>query len=153
MTWGTERLDELKAGTATLPPVVRTLRLGGIDDWGEGWVRKTWNPTPELATPDGSLFGGYLAALADQALALAALSVIPHDRLCRTVNLHVNFLRVGRAHPLVIEARVVAQTRQLVTLRAEFRRPDAVLIADATAQQVLMAFDHWPAEQAAVAQQ
>ncbi|WP_343699513.1 PaaI family thioesterase [Caulobacter sp.] len=150
MTWATDRLDALKAGTATPPPIVETLKLGLIDDWGDGWVRKSWRPTPELATADGSLFGGYLDALADQVLAFAAMTVVPHDRLYRTVNLQLNFLKVGRGGPLAIEARVVAQTRQLITVRAEFRRQDGALIADATAQQILLAFDHWPAEQAAI---
>jgi uncharacterized protein (TIGR00369 family) len=150
MTWATERLDALKAGRAQPPPIVATLKLGLIDDWGEGWVRKSWSPSPDLATADGSLFGGYLAALADQALAFAAMTVVPHDRLYRTVNLQMNFLKVGRDGPLTIEAKVVARTRQLITARAEFRREDGALIADATAQQIVMAFDHWPAEQAAV---
>ncbi len=150
MTWATERLDALKAGTASPPPVVETLRLGLLDDWGEGWVKKSWRPAPELATADGSLFGGYLAALADQVLAFAAMTVVPGDRLYRTVNQQVNFLKVGREGPLTIEARVVAKTRQLITVRAEFRREDGALIAEATAQQIVMAFDHWPAEQAAV---
>ena len=150
MTWATDRLNALKVGDATAPPIVETLKLGLIDDWGEGWVRKSWSPSPELATADGSLFGGYLAALADQVLAFAAMTVVPGDRLFRTVNLQMNFLRVGRSHPLTLEARIVAQTRQLITARAEFRREDGVVIADATAQQILMAFDHWPAEQAAI---
>ena len=150
MTWATDRLDALKTGTAIAPPIVQTLKLGLIDDWGEGWVRKSWGPATELLTADGSLFGGYLAALADQVLAFAAMTVIPHDRLYRTVNLQMNFVKVGRSAPLSIEARVVAQTRQLITARAEFRREDGVLIADCTAQQILMAFDHWPAEQAAI---
>ena len=150
MTWATDRLDALKTGRATPPPVVRTLRLGLIDDWGEGWVRKSWSPAPELATSDGSLFGGYLAALADQVLTFATMTVVPDDRLFRTVNLQLNFLRVGRTHPLTIEARVVAHTQQLITVRAEFRRGDGELIADATAQQILMTFDRWPAERAAI---
>lgn len=150
MTWATDRLETLKTGTATPPPVVQTLKLGLIDDWGDGWVRKSWSPAPELATTDGSLFGGYLAALADQVLSFAAMTVVPDDRLFRTVNLQLNFLKVGRSHPLAIEARVVARTRQLITVRAEFRRGDGELIADATAQQILMTFDHWPAEKAAI---
>lgn len=150
MTWATDRLDALKAGSGALPPIVQTLRLGLIEDWGEGWVRKSWSPSPELATADGSLFGGYLAALADQVLAFATMTVVPNDRLYRTVNLQMNFLKVGRSHPLTIEARVVAQTRQLVTVRAEFRREDGVLIVDATAQQILMPFDNWAAEQSAI---
>lgn len=139
MTWATDRLEALKAGTSDMPPIVRTLRLGLIDDWGEGWVRKSWRPTAELATADGSLFGGYLAALADQVLAFATMTVVPDDRVFRTVNLQMNFLRVGRSGPLTIEAHVVAQTRQLVTVRASFCREDGVLIAEGTAQQMLLA--------------
>jgi uncharacterized protein (TIGR00369 family) len=150
MTWATDRLDACKAGSATPPPIVRTLKLGLLDDWGQGWVRKSWRPDPDLTTADGSFFGGYLAALADQVLAFAAMTVVPDDRLYRTVNLQLNFLKVCRSEPLAIEARVVAQTRQLITARAQFRRLDGVLIAEATAQQIVMAFDHWPAELAAV---
>jgi uncharacterized protein (TIGR00369 family) len=150
MTWGTDRLAALKAGVGEPPRIVRTLRLGLIDDWGEGWVRKRWSPHPDLETADGSLFGGYLAALADQVLSFAAITVVPDDRLFRTLNLQVNFIRVGRNHPLAIEAKVVAQTRQMITVRADFRRDDGELIAEASAQQLLMPFDRWPAEQAAV---
>jgi uncharacterized protein (TIGR00369 family) len=149
MSWGTERLEQLKNGTATLPPVVERLMLGGLDDWGDGWVRKTWTPRPELGTADGSIFGGYLAALADQALAFAAMSVVPEDKLFRTTNLQVSFLRIGRTHPLHIEAQVVAKTRQMIAVRATFRRPDGELIAEAAAQQLLMDFQAWPAEAAA----
>jgi uncharacterized protein (TIGR00369 family) len=138
MTWATDRLEALKAG-APLPPVVSTLGMGGLEDWGEGWVKKRWEPKPELLNGDGSLFGGYIAALADQALAFAAMTVLPADRVFRTVGLHVQFLRLGRAHPLLIEARIVAQTRQLITCRAEFRREDGDLVAEATGQQLVIA--------------
>jgi len=138
MSWARTRLDELKAGGASLPPVVETLRMGGLDDWGEGWVRKSWSPTPALMTADGTMFGGYLAALADQALAFAAMTVVPEDAAYRTLNLQLNFVRVTPLQPLAIEARVVARTRQLITARAEFRREDGELIAEAFAQQLVM---------------
>jgi hypothetical protein len=57
LTWATDRLDQIKGDDTPLPPVVQTLRLGGLDDWGEGWARKTWTPAPELLNSDGSLFG------------------------------------------------------------------------------------------------
>jgi len=153
MTWATERLDELRSGRATLPPIVETLKLGLLDDWGDGWVRKTWTPAPEFRSTDGSLFGGYIAALADQVLAFAAMTVVPGQMLFRTINLQVNFMRVGRMHPLNIEARLVAQTKQMITVRAEFHREDGDLIADATAQQLLMTFDRWPDERKAMEDQ
>lgn len=138
MTWATERLAALQQGTAEPPMVVRTLRLGLFDEWGEGWVKKSWSPCDELASADGTLFGGYIAALADQVLAFAAMTVVPEDTHFRTINLQLNFVRVSRAVPLQIEAHVVAQTRQLITVRADFVRASGGLIAEATAQQILM---------------
>ncbi|MBC7667972.1 MAG: PaaI family thioesterase [Gemmatimonadaceae bacterium] len=140
MTWATDRLDQIKSGDVVLPPVVQTLQLGGLDDWGEGWVRKTWTPAPELLNVDGSLFGGYIAALADQILALAAMTVAPGDAMFRTSNLKVDFIRVGKAEVLTIEGRVVAQTRGMIHVDADFRRPDGELIARASAQQVVVPF-------------
>ena len=111
MTWATDRLDQIKSGDVVLPPVVQTLQLGGLDDWGEGWVRKTWTPAPELLNIDGSLFGGYIAAMADQILAFAAMTVAPAEAMFRTSNLKVDFIRVGKAEILSIEGRVIAKTR------------------------------------------
>ena len=140
VTWATDRLDALKTGSALPPPVVATLQLGLLNDWGEGWIKKSWKPAPELLNGDGSLFGGYIAALADQALAFATMTVVPGDLMFRTTNLVVNFVKVGRGHPLEIEAQVVAQTKQMITVRAAFRREDGELIAEATAQQLLVPF-------------
>lgn len=138
MTWATERLDALKAGDSNVPPVVTTLRLGTLDDWGPGWVRKAWSPEPEILNRDGSMFGGHLAALADQIMALATLTVIPEENYFRTINLQMSFARIGRAHPLAIEGRVTATSRQLIHVEADFRRDDGALIAHAAAQQILM---------------
>jgi len=139
-TWATRRLDEIVSGQAVLPPVVQTLGLGGLEEWGVGWIKKRWQPHPDLLNVDGSLFGGYIAALADQALAFAAMTVVPADSVFRTINLNVNFIRVGRAHPLAIEAVVMAQTRQMITVRVTLRREDGELIAEGSAQQVLQPF-------------
>ena len=138
MSWASERLDALKSGTVELMPVVKTLQLGGLTDWGPGWVRKVWEPKPELLQSDGTMFGGYLAALADQALAFAAMSVLPETHVFRTVGLIVQYFRPSRNERITIEARVVAQSRQLISTEAEFRNPSGDLLAKATAQQVLM---------------
>lgn len=91
-----------------------------------------------LATADGSLFGGYIAALADQALACAAMTVVPDDRTYRTPQLTVSFYRVGRDAPVFIRAEVVAHTRQLISVRASFIQAKDRLIAEAGAQQILL---------------
>jgi len=141
MTRATDRLDALVAGREEAPPVVQTLRLGLLDAWEPGWVGKRWEPDPELLNGDGSLFGGYIAALADQLLAFAAMTVVPEGSAFRTINLSVQFIRVGRAHPILAEGRVTAQTTSLITVEASFfREDDKALIARATAQQMVTPF-------------
>ena len=135
MTWATDRLDALVRREAEPPPVVTTLRLGLLDDWGEGWVRKRWEPTPDVMNGDGSMFGGYLAALADQMLAFAAMTVIAAPSAFRTTDLQIRFFKLGRAQPLLIEGRVVARSRQLISVEVEFRREEGDLMAKATGQQ------------------
>lgn len=140
MTWATERLDELKSGRATLPPVVHTLKLGTIDDWGPGWAKKTWHGSPDVVNGDGSMFGGYVAALADQMLTFAAMTVVPGDNAFRTVNLQVQFFKLTRGDALSIEGHVVAQSKSLISVEAEFRNEAGELIAKASGQQFLTPF-------------
>lgn len=135
-TWATARLDALVAGAAA-PPVVATMRLGTLDAWGEGWARKRFEPATDQLNGDGSLFGGLIAALADQMLAFAAMTVVPGDHLFRTTNLSVSFFKLGKRQPIDIEARVIVHSRQLIHVRAEFRTIEGALLADASAQQVL----------------
>ena len=138
-TWATNRLDELIGGGAP-PPVIQTLRLGTLNSWGEGWAKKQWTPAPELLNSDGSLFGGLIAALADQILAFAAMTVVPNDKFFRTTELNISFLRLGRAETIDIEAKVITQSDQTIHVKAEFRTPGGKLMAEASAQQVLKAF-------------
>jgi uncharacterized protein (TIGR00369 family) len=134
-TWATQRLDALIAG-ATPPPVVTKLELGTLDSWGEGWAKKRWIAKPELMNMDGTMFGGYLAALADQMLAFAAMTTLPEDHIFRTSNLSVSFFKLGRGD-LDIEAKVISQSRQMIAVRATFMSPEGALLAEASAQQIL----------------
>jgi acyl-coenzyme A thioesterase PaaI-like protein len=68
------------------------------------------------------------------------MTVVPGDLMFRTTNLVVNFVKVGRDHALAIDARVIAQTKKMITVRAAFRRDDDELIAEASAQQLLVPF-------------
>lgn len=137
MTWATDRLAALKAGAADLPPVVRTLKLGTLDDWGDGWIKKRWTAAPEILNGDGSMFGGYIAALADQALTFAAMTVVDANSAFRTANLNLQFHKLTRGEPLIIEARVLAQSKQVIAVEAEFRTESGALVANATGQQIV----------------
>lgn len=47
-TWATQRLDALTNPNTPLPPVIQTLRLGGLYSWSPGLVTKTWSRSTEL---------------------------------------------------------------------------------------------------------
>jgi len=136
MTWATEMLDNMKRGTHPIPPLTKTLQLGLIDDWGDGWVRKSWEPKAELLQQDGTMFGGYISALYDQLFAFATMTVIGEDEAYRTSNLNVSFLSLSRNEQVVLEAKVVSRSRRLITLEAKMLGIDGQVRSIATAQQI-----------------
>jgi acyl-coenzyme A thioesterase PaaI-like protein len=73
-------------------------------------------------------------------LAFAAMTVIPNENAFRTINLNVQFFRVGRAHPLLIEAHVIMQSKSMISVEANFLREDGEIIARASAQQMVIPF-------------
>ncbi|MEQ1756480.1 MAG: PaaI family thioesterase [Micropepsaceae bacterium] len=140
MTWATQRLDEIVRGEGAIPPVVSTLQLGLLDSWQRGRVFKTWHASPDVLQLDGAMFGGYIAALADQMAAFAAMTVVPGDQAFRTTNLSVQFFKVVRNPTLLVEGRVLSQSKSLITVDVEFRVGEA-LIARASATQFLTLID------------
>jgi acyl-coenzyme A thioesterase PaaI-like protein len=77
-------------------------------------------------------------------VAFAAMSVLPEDQAFKTIGLNVQFFRGSRNERITIEARVVAQSRQLIAVEADFRNPGGDLLAKATAQQMLVPIPKQP---------
>ena len=139
-TWAHKRLDEIKSPGFVPPRVVQTLRLGLLDDWQPGKVTKRWTPPREVLHDDGSLFGGMTAALADQMMSFAAMTVVPADRAYRTINLSLQFFKLCHNETLHIEAEVVGQSKRIISIEVSFAREDGTLMARATGQQAVTSF-------------
>ena len=75
------------------------------------------NPKYLTAT---DLFGGYLAALADQMFALTALTVLADDQHVRTVSLRMDYFRPASAGTLTIEGRGTHMSRRLLFVDVTF---------------------------------
>lgn len=138
MTWATELLEKMKQGTHEVPPLVEILRLGLLDDWGEGWVRKSWSAKPELLHKDGSMFGGYMAALFDQIFSFAAMTVLADEEMIRTTHLSVNFVSLSRSEDVVLEAKIVSRSRRLMTIEGKLFAASGPIRAVAMAQQMIL---------------
>jgi uncharacterized protein (TIGR00369 family) len=132
-----ERLDQLVAGTAPKPPHVETLELPQIKGWLPGRVWTQWTVDPKLFHNGGAAFGGFLAALADQALGLATMSVLEDGEVFTTSDLRVSFFRPVARGSLHIEAQVIHRGRGMVQAEVVFTRDDGKVAGKATATQVI----------------
>ena len=92
-------VDGLRDGEAdSLPPqgLVTTRLAIQVDDaltWEPGVVRRRWSLGPWAHNHDGTVFGGLIAALADQMTSLAAFTILAEDEASRTASLQVDYFR------------------------------------------------------------
>ena len=135
--WG-ERLDQIVAGTnAPKPPFVLALELPRLQGWLPGRVWARWVVDPRMFHLGGAVFGGYLAALADQVLGLATMTVLEDGEAFTTSDLRVSFFRPVARGSLHIEAQVVHRGHGMVHTEVVFTRDDGKIAGRATATQVL----------------
>lgn len=130
MSLYTQHLDRLIGGKTALPPFVKNLGLGTLVEWQPGYARKVWPVDPRFFTV-ADVFGGYLAALADQMLALSSISLLKEGQTLRTISLHVDFFRPISSGDIVIEGRVIDQSKSLIHVEVTFRNDSDHLAAKA----------------------
>jgi len=120
------------------PPHVRNLGLPYPSSWSPGRVTARWTVEPRFFHEHGALFGGFLAALSDHALAMVTMSVLEDGELFSTSDLRTSFFRPVTAGSLDIEATVVHRGRSMVQAEVVFTREDGKLVGKATATQVVI---------------
>ncbi len=135
--WG-EKLDQIVAGTAgPKPPCVETLDLPQLKGWLPGRVWTQWKVDPKTFHLGGAVFGGFLAALADQMLGLVTMSVLEAGEAFTTSDLRISFFRPVARGLLHIEAHVVHRGRGMVQAEVVLTRDDGKVAGKATATQVI----------------
>jgi len=85
----------------------------------------------------GAVFGGFLAALADQMLGLVTMTVLEEGEAFTTSDLRVSFFRPVARGSLHIEAYVVHRGRGMVQAEVVLTRDDGKVAGKATATQVV----------------
>ncbi|MEW5733803.1 MAG: PaaI family thioesterase [Thermodesulfobacteriota bacterium] len=133
----TAYLDAAMDGASQQASYAHALGLPPLSGWEAGKVYLTYKVAPEMLNPAGSLFGGYLAALADHAVALTIMTVLGPDEMFTTSDLRVSFFRPVLEGSLTITGRVVHRGRNMAHVEADFVRADAKPAARATATQVI----------------
>ncbi len=131
-------LDADVAAKDAPPKHIEVLRFPSLDGWEPGRVWARWRVEADFITPMGTLFGGYLAALADHIMASALFTELEDHELLSTTDLHTNFLRPIREGVIRIEAKVVSRSRRVAYCEALFSDASGKLVARAGATQMIL---------------
>lgn len=108
-----------------------------LTHWEWGRLSLDWEIDDRFVMPDGVMFGGHVASVADHVAGLAAMSVLEeeNDRF-RTSRLETNFFRPIMRPRASIEARVVNTSKSLIHVEADFLNGDGKLAARVCALQM-----------------
>ncbi len=85
----------------------------------------------------GSVFGGYIAVLADSYVGLAMMSTLADDEWFTTSDLRVSFFRPVMKGTLQVAAEVLNRGRHMAHCECIFVNDDDKVVAKATATQVI----------------
>ena len=135
---GVNVLDQIKAGQAEKPEVVKILRLPDILSWEPGRITTQWEVDPDFYTTGGQLFGGYIGALADQVLGHTALTVLDDNCVFRTVQTSLSYYEPIRHGMIRIEGKVVRRGRQVIHATADFYDQRDRLLCSANCVQMII---------------
>ena len=114
-------------------------RLGmlALTRWSWGQISMDWPVDDRFIMPDGVMFGGHIASVADHVVGLAAMTVLEDEtERFRTSKLETNFFRPITKVPISVEGRVVNASKSLIHVEADFLNPEQKLCVRIAAIQV-----------------
>lgn len=108
-----------------------------LTQWEPGRLSMRWEIDDRFVMPDGVMFGGHVAAVADHVAGLVTMTALDanEDRF-RTARLETNFFRPVMKPLALIEGRVVNASRTLIHVEADFFNAEAKLAVRVAATQV-----------------
>lgn len=137
MTIAQTILDGIVDGTMQPPPMVTALKLPRIDGWETGRVWGRWDVDPAYYHAMGAVFGGYLAAIADNFVSLAMFTTMPDDEVFTTADLRLSFFRPVVKGTLDIAAEVLHRGKRMAHVEAVFIDERDKVAVKATATKII----------------
>jgi acyl-coenzyme A thioesterase PaaI-like protein len=131
-----DTLDGYVSGATPEPLANRKLGLEpALARWSPGLVEKHWSVDPDLFH-GRALFGGYIAAMADQVLGLAAMTVLEDGYFFGTTNMAISYLAPVTGGDLRVEGAVVRKRSKSIYVECTFYI-DEDIVAKASATQIV----------------
>ena len=92
---------------------------------------------PELIRPHRDVFGGYIAAVADEMLGIATMSVLAEAEVFTTSESSLHYFRPIRAGALRVEASVLHRGRSSAHVEVAFTNREGEPVAKARGSQII----------------
>lgn len=123
------------------PPCAETLGWELIDQWpDEGRIELAFHPTAAMLNPRGTVQGGFVAAMLDDTMGPALVTMSAGAQVPVTMDMHVSFMRPVAPGRVIAKGRVVSRTRSTAFLEAELFDEAGTLLARATSTAQVVEF-------------
>jgi len=104
-------------------------------EWGATTMR--WDIDERFVMPDGVMFGGHIASVADHVAGLTTMTILTvNEERFRTSRLETNFFRPLTMPIATIEGRITNASKSLIHVEADFYNADEKLAVRVNAVQV-----------------
>ncbi len=115
------------------PPCAETLGWELIDQWpDEGRIELAFLATASMLNPRGTVQGGFVAAMLDDTMGPALVTMTAGGQVPITMDMNVSFLRPVMPGRVVGKGRVISRSRTSAFLEAELFDTSGLLLARAT---------------------
>jgi len=122
------------------PPAAELLGWELIaEDPEAGTIEIAFHPDERMLNPQGSVQGGFVAAMLDDTMGPALVSMSGGTLMPRSIDLNVSFLRPVKPGRVIGRGRVVKAGQSVVFLEGELFDLDGNLLARATSSGVPVA--------------
>jgi len=121
------------------PPPATAQLLGAelvSESPSDGTIEMAFNPNASMLNPAGVVQGGIVAAMLDDTMGPALISLTGGKVMPSSVDLNVSFIRPVKPGRVIAKGRVVNRGRSIVFLEAELFDSDGRLLARSTSSAI-----------------
>ena len=121
------------------PPIAEFLGFELISETPEaGEIEVAFHPTEEMTNVRGDVQGGIVAAMLDDTMGPALLSMTGGRCVAASIDMNISYLRPMMAGRVTAKGRVVRKGRSIAFLEAEIFNAEGKLLARATSSAIPM---------------
>jgi uncharacterized protein (TIGR00369 family) len=121
------------------PPPATAQLLGAelvSESPSDGTIEMAFNPNASMLNPAGVVQGGIVAAMLDDTMGPALISLTGGKVMPSSIDLNVSFIRPVKPGRVIAKGRVVNRGRSIVFLEAELFDSDGRLLARSTSSAI-----------------